>query len=122
MKSTRSAKPKASKPRLEKTRGVSAGGHRAKTFAATIPIQEVYFRELFENSPEGIVALDKGGNIMHANAAFLKLFGFSIQEILGRQLNDLIVPDSLAEEGEDLSNRVLKNERIEAETLRKRKD
>ena len=83
---------------------------------------DVYFRHLFENSPEGIVTLDKSGLVVDANDAFLRLFGYSLGEIKGKGLDGLIVPANLAEEGKNLSKRTLKNETVEAETVRKRKD
>jgi PAS domain S-box-containing protein len=121
MKISRSRKPTKSKPDPVKSRPVRSSGGR-KGDGNDPRRQAAYFRELFESSPEGIVALDRNDNVVDANPSFLKLFGYSLPEIKGRQLNDLIVPDKLSEEGADLSRRVLKNEPIEAETLRKRKD
>ena len=83
---------------------------------------DVYYRHLFEGSPEGIVTLDKTGVVVDANHSFLRLFGYSIKEIKRRELDDLIVPDNLSDEGRNLSRRVLSNETIEAETTRRRKD
>jgi PAS domain S-box-containing protein len=85
-------------------------------------VLDVYYRHLFENSPEGIVTLDKSGVVVDANDSFQRLFGYSLSDIKGKELDDLIVPDNLAEEGRSFSQRVLKNEMIEADTVRKRKD
>ncbi|MCX6134376.1 MAG: PAS domain S-box protein [Ignavibacteriales bacterium] len=122
MKSKITRKPVPKKPR-------KPGGNRpARAKApATAPRNnparlDVFFRHLFESSPEGIVTLDKHGVVIDANDAFLKLFGHSLAEIKGQELDDMIVPDNLTEEGRSLSRRVSKNETIEAETIRKRKD
>jgi PAS domain S-box-containing protein len=82
----------------------------------------LYFQQLFENSPEGVVFLDKHDRIIDVNKAFTTLFGFTLKEAQGRQLDDLIVPGDLLHEADDLSTRVTKNETVQVETIRKRKD
>jgi len=85
-------------------------------------LQTSYFRQLFENSPEGIVILDNEDRIMDANRAFSRIFGYSLDEMRGRAINELIVPPDLAEEASGLSDKVLRQEVISKETMRKRKD
>ncbi len=106
--------PKQKSTARENT-GLGSKGKRLTT-------HEIYFRQLFESSLEGIVALDREDHIVEANSSFLKLFGFTLQEIKGRRLNDLIVPPNLSQEGEGLSKKVLNNEAVQAETVRLRKD
>lgn len=85
-------------------------------------LQTAYFRQLFENSPEGIVILDRDDRIVDANPGFTALFGYSRDELLGRKINDTIVPEGAAREATDLSNTVLGDEWVEHETRRIRKD
>jgi diguanylate cyclase (GGDEF)-like protein/PAS domain S-box-containing protein len=42
--------------------------------------------------PEGIVICDKNGDILAANDAFLKLFGYEEDELLGRKIEILVPP------------------------------
>jgi PAS domain S-box-containing protein len=82
----------------------------------------LYFQQLFENSPEGVVFLDKHDQIIDVNHAFTKLFGYTLKQAQGRKLDDLIVPADLRGEADDLSARVTRNETVQAETIRKQKD
>jgi PAS domain S-box-containing protein len=82
----------------------------------------LYFQQLFENSPEGVVFIDKQDRIIDINHGFTKLFGYTLKEAKGRQLDDLIVPKDLLREADDLSSRVTRNETVLADTIRKRKD
>lgn len=84
--------------------------------------QRLYFQQLFENSHDGVVFLDKHDRILEVNAAFTRLFGYTPEEAKGKLLDALIVPADLLEEADTLSSKVTRNETVEAETIRKRKD
>jgi len=58
------------------------------------------FRSLFANSSEGIMRLDLAGRIADVNPAFVRMFGFRRDELIGRRPVDVIVPPSLKAEGE----------------------
>ena len=113
---------KTSKPRVTKSPRKRTIEARTPAHAVEQSLLDVYYRHLFEESPEGIVTLDKSGLVVEANKTFLRLFGYSMEELRGRELDDVILPDNLSSEGKDFSRRVLQNESIEAETTRKRKD
>jgi len=87
-----------------------------------ILIQKSYFQQLFENSPEGIVVLDNQDRILNANKGFERMFQFSAEEIKGKTLNDIIVPESMLEQATQMTLFVIKGEIIHRETERKRKD
>lgn len=87
-----------------------------------LEIQREFFRQLFENSPIGIVILDKNDNIIDVNHAFENLFYFNRDEVKGLSLNQLIVPPDKKSEGLNLSNKVLNDEIVITETQRMRKD
>jgi PAS domain S-box-containing protein len=44
------------------------------------------YRAFFEQSPEGMVCVDRYGNIIDSNQAFCNLFGFQRQEIVGKAI------------------------------------
>ena len=52
--------------------------------------QQQYFGELVANSPVAIVTLDTSHIVMSCNPAFLSLYGYTEDEVLGRHLDDLI--------------------------------
>jgi len=86
-----------------------------------LKIQKTYLEELFESSPDAIAILDNNDRFLRINRGFFQLFGYSEEEVLGRQINDLIVPDEFKEEASDLTDRVAHREFIEKETTRKSK-
>ncbi|MCI0448632.1 MAG: PAS domain S-box protein [Chlorobi bacterium] len=87
-----------------------------------ILIQKSYFQQLFESSPEGIVILNNQDGIVNVNKGFERMFQFSAEEVKHKNLNSLIVPESLLEQATQMSLFVLKGEVIQRETVRKRKD
>ena len=112
----------------------SADGHISGTVGIAIDItdrktlydalqkQNVYFASLFESAPEAIAILDEHDHIVRINGQFIALFGYTEQEALGKDINALIVPEELAEEGATLCTKVAGGEGIRAESLRRQKD
>ncbi|HIE06107.1 MAG TPA: PAS domain S-box protein, partial [bacterium (Candidatus Stahlbacteria)] len=87
-----------------------------------LAIQRLYFQRLFEESPEAIVMLDDQDRVMLVNKGFKKLFQYEPEEIKGKYINELVVPDNLIDEASGLSKSVLSGEVINKETVRKCKD
>jgi PAS domain-containing protein len=50
--------------------------------------------ELFEQSPEAVAVLSADDCIVRVNKEFIRMFGYGPDELLGRPLNDLIVPEA----------------------------
>ena len=81
------------------------------------------FVSLFNSSPEALVYLDEKSNILDINPRFTKLFGYTLEEIKGRNLNDgMIHPPNKIEEGKDLDKIALSKGYFNYETIRKKKD
>jgi diguanylate cyclase (GGDEF)-like protein/PAS domain S-box-containing protein len=93
-----------------------------KTLYSALQKQNVYFASLFEGAPEAIAILDQHDRIMRINGQFTALFGYTEKEAVGEVINDLIVPEAYAEEGESLGARVATRENVRAESLRRHKD
>jgi diguanylate cyclase (GGDEF)-like protein/PAS domain S-box-containing protein len=112
----------------------SADGHISGTVGIAIDItdrktlydalqkQNVYFASLFESAPEAIAILDDRDRIMRVNGQFGALFGYTEDEAVGKDINALIVPEDLAEEGLALCKKVAAGEGIRTESLRRHKD
>jgi PAS domain S-box-containing protein len=60
--------------------------HRTLTEAALRESEERY-RAVLEASPDAIVVYDTGGNCTYVNPAFTKIFGWTSQELIGKQLD-----------------------------------
>jgi diguanylate cyclase (GGDEF)-like protein/PAS domain S-box-containing protein len=51
------------------------------------------FRSSFENAPIGMAMADLEGNILRANAAYARILGRELQELVGMNVHDLTHPD-----------------------------
>ena len=106
----------------------SGGGQEITKTPATKPTGEAmgkeraYFEHLFNSIPAALVLLDNNDCIVDFNEAFGKLFLFTIDEVEGKPINDLIVPDQLKEEAENATRNVGVGETIYYESVRKRKN
>ncbi len=69
--------------------------------------QRAYFKQLFDNSPQGIVIIDIDGNVVDANKGFCKMFEYEKSEIRGKYINDFIAPQGLFDEAELLSSKLI---------------
>lgn len=85
-------------------------------------LERALFQELFESAPEGIVLLDIEDRVVRVNPEFLRMFGYTREEVIGEKINDLIVDEVLREEASELSRRVVNCEVARKETVRYRKD
>jgi len=80
------------------------------------------FASIFRSSPEALVYIDEKGTIININPRFTELFGYTLEEIKGRNIDSGIVhPTSKLEEGEKLTKKSLKGY-LNFETIRKKKD
>ena len=84
--------------------------------------QKAHFEKLFELAPEAIVLRDIENRVLRTNREFTELFGFTVEEALGRNISELIVPDGSWEESETLRYALKCGERVNTELIRKRKD
>jgi len=84
--------------------------------------QKTYFQALFDSSPEAIASLDKNHKVLDINRAFVKLFGYTLDEVKGKNIDDFILPPEKENEGRNITKKVVSGETVAIETLRKRKD
>jgi len=79
------------------------------------------FERLFMNNPEAADYLDLDFHILNVNPRFEELFGYSLDEVKGKHINDVVVPKDKMEEAEDLDRKARKGYAYH-DTVRKRKD
>jgi PAS domain S-box-containing protein len=63
------------------------------------------FEGLFTGNPEATVYLDQNFRILDVNPRFTSLFGYSLEEVKGKVLNDVVVPKSCMEEAKMLDGK-----------------
>ncbi len=73
------------------------------------------------NIPEA-VAVVRGTQAIYVNAAFTRIFGFTAEEVIGRNLREFIVPQTLRHEITRVRNAVDQFGSASLETLRMKKD
>lgn len=93
-----------------------------KQAEASMKKTEMLFSQLFENSPMAIVILDDKGTVVQINQGFYEMFGYSLDELKGKGLNQFIVPEELEAEGNDLNSLISSYQVIRIESSRRRKD
>ena len=79
------------------------------------------FKALFSANPEAAVFLDTDFRVVEANSRFSLLFGYSFDEIKGKIITDIIVPDEAKEESRSIRHKIALGP-VEIVTSRKRKD
>jgi PAS domain S-box-containing protein len=87
-----------------------------------LKLQTTYFSQLFENSPSGIAFLDTNDCVMNVNKSFENLFQYSLEEIKGKSLTNLIVPEELVKESLSFSTKAMQGELVRLPSIRKRRD
>jgi PAS domain S-box-containing protein len=80
------------------------------------------FENLFMDNPEAMVSMDSSFHILEINPRFTKLFGYALDEVRGKHINDTIVPADRMDEAKIFDERASKGETYHEDTVRKRKD
>jgi diguanylate cyclase (GGDEF)-like protein/PAS domain S-box-containing protein len=108
--------------RVTGTVGIAIDITDRKSLYDALQAQNVYFAALFENAPEAIALLDETDRIIRVNAQFSGMFGYTEDEAVGKNINDLIVPRQLVEDAEQLTAKVAAGDNARSESLRRHKD
>ena len=74
-----------------------------KAAADALRASEARYRDLAEQVPEGIFAIDAAGQLLDANQAGCELFGYTLGELRARTVGDLLSPDDRARAAEVLA-------------------
>jgi PAS domain S-box-containing protein len=84
--------------------------------------QKVLLDELFEQAPQAVALMSADYRIIRVNREFTQIFGYGPEEIIGRPVRELIVPDELQDEVQKFDDMLARGERVETEAIRRRKD
>lgn len=84
--------------------------------------EKAYFEELFEHAPEAIVLVDNDSRVLEANAEFTQTFGYTLDEIRGKSVDDILAPPELHDEAVSITETIKEGEPEYVETVRRRKD
>ncbi len=81
--------------------------------------QSTYLTTLLDACPIGVVATNTSGQIELANPAFQELFGYSMNDMRGKNLDDLITPEELLSDAGDLTRQVMAGNILHKTVVRK---
>ncbi len=80
------------------------------------------FETLFEDNPEATVEIDENFQIVDINTRFESLFKYKKEEILGKNINELIVPKEKLQEARKLDEKSKEEGYFDHETVRLTKE
>ena len=83
--------------------------------------QKIYFEKLFQSSPDAIAILDTSDRIIQVNKSFETIFGYRKNEVKGKKVSDLIVPDGLKRESKRYTKETAKGRTVKFESMRQTK-
>jgi PAS domain S-box-containing protein len=79
------------------------------------------FKSLFRANPEAILFVNNDFRIVDVNSSFTQLFGYSLSEIKGQDITEIIVPDDQKEESHIIREKLRRGLKDNV-SVRKRKD
>lgn len=85
-------------------------------------IERTHLDNLFNNRMVAIVMANKEGRVLRVNNAFNKLFGYEMNEVIGKHLDSLVASNSCYNDAVAITGKVAKGERVSFEAVRQRKD
>ncbi len=80
------------------------------------------YETLFQQNPESVVEVDEDYRIAKVNERFQDVFGYKEEDILGKKLDELVVPDDKIEEAEELNEKAKREGYFDHETVRLTKE
>jgi PAS domain S-box-containing protein len=95
---------------------------RSERAEEQLRVQTALLDELFESAPEAIVMLDLDQRVTRVNREFTRLFGYTAEQVRGRALDTLIVPEELRPEWRRLARSMRHGQHTTMETERIRSD
>lgn len=85
-------------------------------------VEKAYLDRLFESAQEGIIMADRTGRVIRVNSEFTRMFGYNREEVMGKDIDELVVPKKDLHKGASLTRRVAGGESVKFEAVRQRKD
>ncbi len=102
-------------------RGVVTDISKQKEYENQIIREKAFLEHLYNSAPAAIVITSPTGIISMINREFTNLFGYSMEEAVNNNINDLVVPDDLKEEARKIDHLASLNQKEIRQTLRKNK-
>jgi PAS domain S-box-containing protein len=102
-------------------RGVVTDISKQKEYENQIIREKAFLEHLYNSTPASIVITNSSGTISMVNREFTILFGYSPEEAVNKNINDLVVPDNLIYEAIEIDRNASSNKSNVIHTVRKNK-
>jgi PAS domain S-box-containing protein len=103
-------------------RGVVTDISRQKEYENQIIREKAFLEHLYNSTPAAIAITSPSGIVSMINREFTNLFGFTLEEAVNKNINDLVVPDDFREEAIRIDNLASLNRMEVRQTIRKDKN
>nr|MBC8264678.1 PAS domain S-box protein [Anaerolineales bacterium] len=88
-----------------------------------VEARRLYLEGVLKSTPDAIVTLDAGQRIVEWNPGAQRLFGYSPEEVIGQNIDDLVTRADVLEEAVGFTQTVMRGEPVHpVETIRYRQD
>ena len=87
-----------------------------------LQVEKTYLNELFTSSPEALALVTTDSIILNINKHFTSLFGYSEKEVLGKNIDKLLVSPEHKKNAQIYTQEVASGKYLDLETVRKKKD
>ncbi len=102
-------------------RGVITDISKQKEYENHLIREKAFLEHLYNSTPAAIAIIEPEGNISMINREFTNLFGFTPDEVINKNINDLIIPDNLKAEARSIDRLASINRKELRQTIRKDK-
>lgn len=103
-------------------RGVLTDISKQKEYENQIKREKAFLEHIYNSTPAAIAITNPAGIISMVNMEFTNLFGFTPEEAVNNNINDLIVPDGLMDEALMIDNLAEMNRKEVRQTTRRCKN
>lgn len=81
-----------------------------------------FFEQMYNSTPEAILILDENNIVLDSNPSFEKMFLFKNHELIGKSMEEYIVPEHFRDESKELFEKINSGKNIQKESIRTKKD
>ncbi len=102
-------------------RGVVTDISKHKEYEDQISREKAFLEHLIDSIPEAIAIIDRNGDITSINKEFTSLFGYKVDEVIGKKIDDLIVPEEMMKEAITIDALATGRDKVIKQTIRRDK-
>ena len=102
--------------------GTNVNVTERKRIEEDLRVQKAFLEQLIDSAPEAVSIVDTQRAVRRVNREFMSIFGYSAEQAMGRDLDELILPPEKKEEGYWFDEQARKGLAVSLDTFRMRKN